>query len=29
LPEPPIFVLDILHSLDPAGLRGELVGAAT
>jgi glutaconate CoA-transferase subunit B len=28
-PEPPIFVLDILHSLDPAGLRGELVGAAT
>lgn len=29
LPEPPVSVLDTLHSLDPAGLRGELVGAAT
>ena len=28
LPEPPPSVLDTLHSLDPAGLRGELVGAA-
>jgi glutaconate CoA-transferase subunit B len=28
-PEPSMCVLDILHSLDPAGLRGELVGAAT
>ncbi len=29
LPEPPGSVIDTLHSLDPAGLRGELVGAAT
>ena len=28
-PGPPVSVLDILQSLDPAGLRGELVGAAT
>jgi glutaconate CoA-transferase, subunit B len=29
LPEPPGSVIDTLHSLDPAGLRSELVGAAT
>lgn len=29
LPEPPVSVIDTLHSLDPAGLRGELVGAAS
>jgi glutaconate CoA-transferase subunit B len=29
LPDPPASVIDTLHTLDPAGLRGELVGAAT
>ena len=29
LPDAPVSVIDTLHSLDPAGLRGELVGAAT
>ncbi len=29
LPDPPASVIDTLHSLDPAGLRRELVGAAT
>lgn len=28
LPAPPASAVDTLHSLDPAGLRGELVGAA-
>ncbi|HEX3478544.1 MAG TPA: CoA-transferase [Kofleriaceae bacterium] len=28
LPDPPASAVDTLHSLDPAGLRGELVGAA-
>jgi glutaconate CoA-transferase, subunit B len=28
LPDPPASVTDTLHTLDPAGLRGELVGAA-
>lgn len=29
LPDPPASVIDTLHTLDPAGLRGELVGAAS
>jgi len=28
LPDPPVSVTDTLHALDPAGLRGELVGGA-
>jgi glutaconate CoA-transferase subunit B len=29
LPDAPVSVIDTLHTLDPAGLRAELVGAAT
>lgn len=29
LPDPPVSVIDTLHTLDPAGLRAELVGAAS